>query len=290
MQHAVTELGYVRFGVSDLAAWQHMATQLIGLEAFSEGNDKQVFLRSDINHHRIELIEDDADDLLTAGLRVAGVEEFKQVQQILGDAGVAFEVGSDALAKERYVLELLQLEDPAGNPLEIFHGPRLDTAKPFYPGRRMYGKFVTGDGGVGHMILAHDGLDKMHEFYAMLGMRGSVEYRIPLPNDNSMDILFMHCNSRDHTFAFGVPTGGKKINHLMIEVDNLDDVFYSLERVEESNLPIKTAIGKHSNDHMISFYFETPSRFQIEIGCQGRPATHQSEYFTGDIWGHRFEG
>jgi hypothetical protein len=31
---AVTELGYVVFGVSDLAAWRDFATNLIGLEVF----------------------------------------------------------------------------------------------------------------------------------------------------------------------------------------------------------------------------------------------------------------
>ena len=33
---AVTELGYVVFGVSDLAAWRDFATNLLGLEVFEE--------------------------------------------------------------------------------------------------------------------------------------------------------------------------------------------------------------------------------------------------------------
>ena len=117
--------------------------------------------------------------------------------------------------------------DPSGIPLEIFHGPLVDTHRPFHPGRGMYGRFCTGSGGVGHMMMNHSGLDATYEFYKLLGMRGGIEYRIPTGDGNTFDILFMHCNKRDHTFAFG-PPGQKKVNHLMLEVDNLDDVFQTL--------------------------------------------------------------
>jgi len=281
----VTELGYVRFGVSNLAEWTDMVQTLIGLEVFDEGNAGQIFLRSDNHHHRFELVEDGADDMIGAGLRVAGADEFEQMQDTLQSAGVPFEVGDAQLAHRRHVLEILTLKDPADNPLEIFHGPQVDPHKPFYPSRRMHGRFVTGDGGAGHMIMRHAGLDKMYEFYRLLGMRGGVEYQVPLPDGNRAEVLFMHCNSRDHTFAFGPPSS-KSVNHLMIEVDNLDDVFMTHELVEASSYPVMISLGKHANDHMFSFYFATPSGWLIEIGYGGRPATHQSEYYTRDTYGH----
>ena len=281
----VTELGYVRFGVSDLSAWREFATQLIGLEAFSEGDDKQLFLRSDFWHHRIELVEDGADDLIAAGLRVAGAAEFTAMQRTLVEAGVDFEVGSKQLAAERRVHEVMMLRDPADNPLEIFHGPQVDSHKPFYPGRRMFGRFVTGSGGVGHMIMRHAGLDQMHAFYVQLGMRGGVKYKVPLPDGNVAEVLFMHCNDRDHSFAFGPPST-KSVNHLMLEVDNLDDVMMTQELVQASPYPITISFGRHANDHMLSFYCATPSQWMLEIGHAGRPSTHQSEYYVRDTYGH----
>ncbi len=68
----VTELGYVRFGVSKLAEWRDFATCLLGLEAGDDTEDGRLYLRTDLWHHRIVLEEDDSDDLLGAGLRVAG--------------------------------------------------------------------------------------------------------------------------------------------------------------------------------------------------------------------------
>ena len=122
------------------------------------GEPDRLYLRTDYWHHRIILEKNAADDLTAAGLRVAGVEEFAAMQKTLKDAGVKFEVGGKDLAASRRVLEIMRLSDPAGNPIEIFHGPRIDTYKPFLPGRRMHGRFLTGDhGGVGHMILRNAG-------------------------------------------------------------------------------------------------------------------------------------
>jgi hypothetical protein len=70
-------------------------------------------------------------------------------------------------------------------------------------------------------------------------------------------------------------------------VDNLDDVFFTYELVKRSEYPIAVSPGKHANDQMFSFYCISPSGFQIEIGWGGRDATHQSEYYTGDTYGHQ---
>ena len=281
----VTELGYVRFGVSDLAAWREFATQVLGLELNGNGEDP-VYLRTDAWHHRVVLEEDECDDLLGAGLRVAGADEFRAIQDVFRAHNVSFEVADDDAGRSAHVLEMMTVADPAGNPLEIFHGPHVETHRPFHPGRGMYGRFLTGSGGVGHMMMRPADLDATCEFYKLLGMRGGIEYRIPVPGGDTLDILFMHCNDRDHTFAFGLPTD-KRIGHLMLEVDNLDDVFLTYELVKKSEYPIAIDLGRHANDQMFSFYCVSPSGFQIEIGWGGRPATHQSEYYTRDTYGHR---
>ena len=285
--NGVTELGYVRFGVSDLAEWQAFATDLIGLEV-SERENGRLYLRSDSWHHRIILEEDGSDDLIGAGLRVAGPTEFRTLQQTLEAAGIGFQLADEATLRERRVLELLTLSDPSGVPLEIFHGPQVDSHRPFYPGRGMFGRFCTGSGGVGHMLIRTESIEASLDFYTMLGMRGSVEYRIPRPDGGAVEIGFVHCNERDHTFAFGLPVQ-KNVDHLMLEVDNLDDVFRTYELITQSQYPVVITPGKHANDHMFSFYCLSPSGFQIEIGYGGRPATHQSEYYTGDTYGHKFQ-
>lgn len=88
----------------------------------------------------------------------------------LSDGGVKAESCSAGEAAERHVLELMRLKDPSGAPIEIFHGPLLLADKPFHPGRRIPGKFVTGSGGLGHLILQQTvGYPKTNEFYVCLG-------------------------------------------------------------------------------------------------------------------------
>jgi 2,3-dihydroxyethylbenzene 1,2-dioxygenase len=283
---SVTELGYVVFGVTDLVEWREFATSLLGLEAVSEpGEPNRLYLRADYNHHRIVLEQDGRDDLNAAGLRVAGVEEFTAMQANLRAAGIGFDRGSAELIRQRRVLDLITLRDPADNPIEIFHGPLIQPHLPFHPGRRMHSHFVTGSGGVGHMILRNTGLDAMYRFYRQLGMRGGVEYKVPTPDGNTAEVLFMHCNDRDHTVAFGPPSK-KSINHLMLEVANIDDVFMTHDLIEASKYPVMISLGKHANDHMFSFYAQSPSGWLVEVGCGGRPATHQSEYYQRDTYGH----
>jgi 2,3-dihydroxybiphenyl 1,2-dioxygenase len=284
----VTELGYMGIGVKDIGAWKEFATAVVGLELVDEGERDRCYLRMDYWHHRLILHEDRSDDVLYLGWRVAGGEEFAEMQQQLSAAGIRFRVGSEEEAAERRVLEILKLEDPDGHPTEIFHGPEVQFAKPFHPGRRMHGRFKTGAGGLGHCILRQKDMKAAYRFYRALGMRGGVEYKIAM-GSRVLTPMFMHCNERDHSIAFGIGGAERRINHLMIEVDNLDDVGLTHDLVRSRNIPVTIALGKHSNDHMYSFYFRNPSGWIWEYGWGARSATHQSEYYVTDIYGHEFE-
>ena len=52
---SITELGYVRFGVSNLEAWRTFAEEFIGLEVHPESEGDRLYLRLDDWHHRIIL-------------------------------------------------------------------------------------------------------------------------------------------------------------------------------------------------------------------------------------------
>jgi biphenyl-2,3-diol 1,2-dioxygenase len=50
-------------------------------------------------------------------------------------------------------------------------------------------------------------------------------------------------------------------------------------------------LGKHTNDHMVSFYLRTPSGFAVEYGWGAREVddrTWQVQVHTaGSMWGHQ---
>ncbi len=284
----VTELGYMGIGVKDLEAWKHFAASILGLEVTDEGESDRCYLRMDYWHHRIVVHADSSDDLAYLGFRVAGAEEFLAMQHQLSTAEVPYRVGSADEAGERRVLAVLKLTDPAGNPIEIFHGPEVHHSKPFHPGRRMHGRFKTGPGGLGHCGIHEPDVAAAYRFYTLLGMHGGVEYKIRM-GDQVVTPTFLHCNERQHTLAFGAGETTRRINHFMLEVDNPDDVGLTYDMVCKEKLPIDITPGKHSNDHMFSFYFRNPSGWMVEYGWGGRPPTPQSEYYVEDMYGHQFQ-
>ena len=283
----ITELSYMGIGVTDPDAWKNFASRIIGMELTEDDKRDRCYLRMDYWHHRIVLHAHDSDDLMYLGFRVAGPQDFREMQQQLSSAGIEFRVGSDDEAVERHVLELLKLNDPDGNPIEIFHSPEVQYSKPFHPGRPMHGRFKTGTGGLGHCIIREKDVSAAIRFYTALGMRGGIEYKLRIGKHVATPV-FMHCNERDHSVAFGIGGQNKRINHLMIEVDNLDDVGLTYDLVRKNNLPIMITPGKHSNDHMFSFYVGNPSGWMWEYGWGARPATQQSEYYLEDMYGHEF--
>lgn len=286
--NGVTELGYVRFGVSDLEEWRTYLTELLGLELRDDMGGDKLWARLDNWHHRLTFEENPVDDVIGMGLRVAGTEEFRAMQDTLRDAGFAFEVASEALAMERQVLELLLLEDPGGNPLEIFHGPQFSPSLPFYPARRRFGGFVTGAGGVGHLLIRHRGVEASYEFYKLLGLTSDCHFRVPLPGTEPMRGMFMHCDgpdARDHTIAFGLPSE-KSCNHLMIECDNVDDMIQTYQLIKKAGYPMMIDLGRHANDQALSFYAKTPSGFAIEVSWGCEPPQRQSYILHEDYYGH----
>jgi hypothetical protein len=106
-------------------------------------------------------------------------------------------------------------------------------------------------------------------------------------------IAFLHCNSREHSFAIvdpglGVPPG--QLHHIMVEVNSLDDVGRAYDMCLEEDLPLILSLGRHTNDLMTSFYLKTPSGFAFEYGHGGLEIDeenwHVRHYTAPKLWGH----
>ena len=280
----VTELGYLGFNISDAQAWKTYAQECVGLEVLDEGEADRFYLRMDNWHHRFIMHVGGGDDLAYVGWRVADGEALKGMEKQLRDAGVEYRVATREEAAERKVLCLLKLHDPAGISTEIFYGPRVDEHLPFHPGRRMHGRFVTGAHGVGHVLVNCKAPADSYRFYSLLGLTGSVEYHLQTPMGVA-EPIFMHCNDRQHSVAFGIP-GEKNLNHLMLEYAELDDLGLSHDYVRRTGIPVALQLGKHSNDRALTFYSATPSGWLMELGWGGEKPAPQQQYHVLDVFGH----
>lgn len=284
---AVTELGYVGLNVTDIEAWKDFASSVAGLEVMDEGEKDRFYLRMDYWHHRLVVHRSDEDDMAYMGWRVPDAEALDEIKDQLQTAGYQSRIASPEEAAERRVLGLLKLDDPSGNPVEVFHGPLVDSHLPFHPGRRMHGKWVTGAQGMGHVLVRAYDQAETYNFYSALGLKGNVQYHLNTPN-GVVKPTFMYCNRRQHSLAFGVGDE-KRLNHMMLEYEHLNDLGKAHDIVRERGIDVALQLGKHANDAALTFYFATPSGWLLELGWAGEPSFQQQQYHLKDVFGHGIE-
>ena len=284
---SIRSLGYVGFAVKDAAAWDAFATGVLGLMPGEESGR----YRLDDLAWRIAVERGEADDLAYVGFEVAGAAELDAVAARLAEGGVAVGNGDPQRLAERGVLDLVSCHDPDGLPVEIFYGPTLRTERPFVSPVGVEA-FVTGDQGLGHIVLTTGDMAATRRFYQdLLGFRLSdVIVMRPSPRLH-IEMEFFHCNSRHHSLALVPISAPRRLHHLMIQAPSLDAVGFALERAETAGAPITASLGRHTNDQMISFYARTPAGFEVEFGfgalevddASWRVARHERP----SSWGHR---
>ena len=284
---AVSQLGYIGFEVSDLAAWETFATKVLGV-AIADRSDSGFTLRWDRNYHRVFITEGPLDDVALVGFECASEDDLETTAQALRDAGHDLVAGTADECAHRRVKKLYKFTEHAGNPAEIYVGPeRVDA--PFRSELVRTG-FVADELGLGHLVLRARDRDATADWYQnVLGFKLS-DHIVCDIGGFQVDIAFLHVNPRHHSIALGAMMP-KRMHHIMWQVGSIDDVGAAFDRCTDNRVPIMQTLGRHPNDKMISFYAMTPSGFEFEYGCGAREvddATWEpTTYDHISEWGHR---
>jgi biphenyl-2,3-diol 1,2-dioxygenase len=290
---SVTQLGYLGLNVSNLAEWERFAAEVLGLQVVDKAADGSFFMRMDENHHRFVVQHGDADDVAFIGWEVADQRALHELADQLRADGIAVAAGTGADAQARGVIELIKFNDPSGIANEAYLGPLMNYERPFHSPRAISG-FETGTMGFGHIVLRVDDSAKSLHFYRdVLGMRISdfVDLKLRRGQETKLSLTFMHCNPRHHTLAFGELPMRKRLLHFMLQVKSMDEVGSTMYLAQDRGITITGSLGRHTNDHMTSFYMRSPSGFEVEYGFGARvvdDATWKVQrHESGSMWGHR---
>ena len=277
-------LGYIGIDVADIGAWRRYA-ELLGTRVIAHGDG--FGMKIDDRPFRAAVRPTETTEgLAFAGWELPHAAALEVCAAELESAGFAIDRGSAAECDQRRIRGLISTTDPGGFTVEFFHGVVHDH-EPFVSPTGVTG-FTTGDQGLGHIVLGTPDIAGSTHFYTnVLGFRVSDYWR---PDGAEHDVVFLHCNPRHHSLAL-VPADEAALYHFMLEMNTLDDVGYTLDRHEATDTQISAGLGKHTNDHMVSFYSVSPSGFDVEIGCGGRrvdDATWTVTQLTKpSFWGHR---
>ena len=275
-------LGYVGVRTASLEDWRQFGTRLLGMQAQPLASNRLGF-RMDDAANRLAVREANDEGVDYYGWEVRDGQAFQSLAARLERNGNNVASMSAALRAEREVEDGFQTVDPAGNMLEFFHG-QARAESPFEPGRPIAG-FRTGPLGMGHAVLNVANIEQVLPYYRdVLGFRLS-DYTL-----RPFKAFFFHTGIRHHSLAL-IENERAGLHHLMIELDGLDDVGQGHDLAQLEPGRVAATLGRHSNDHMTSFYIRTPSRFMIEYGWGGRDIDPDSwtscELQHGpSLWGH----
>ena len=273
-------LGYIGITADDVEEWRPYG-EMLGAMVSDDGVGLR--MRFDERPYRV-LVGQGPDGLAFAGWELPDSDALESAVAELTAAGITIDRGSVDDCEHRQVRGLVRATDPGGFTLELFHGPILDHQ--LFVSPTGISGFTTGAHGMGHIVLGTPALEESVDFYTnVLGFRVSDYWR---PGDD--DVVFLRCNQRHHSLAL-VPASEPALYHFMVEARTLDDVGHTLDRHIDAGTPISMTLGKHTNDHMVSFYSRSPSGFDVEFGCGGLlvdDATWTVTQITKpSFWGHR---
>ena len=288
----VRNLGYIGIKASDLEAWSKFCINVLGLMAAPTA-DGGLRYRVDAQSWRIAVESGTEDDIAFVGFEVQNAQDLQAFAEKLRASGISLGNNGSAFAAERGVTELISCVDPEGLRVEIYYGPTEVHERPFVSSVGVAG-FVTGEGGIGHVVLGAADIEATRVFYQdLLGFRLSDTIRMQTPQ-GPLDLEFFHCNPRHHTLALVPTPTPKRLLHFMLQVHTLDEVGFAQERMEAAAVPVTATLGRHTNDHMVSFYAQTPSGFEVEFGYGAREvdaATWRvTRHDSTSSWGHKRRG
>ena len=290
-------LGYVGLDVPDTEAWLAFGRDILGLdpgrapdrdaylpasETEGRGANGAVYFRVDDWSWRLALHPAAAPGLRYMGFEVAGPQELDAALAELEAAGFPARRGDAAECAARAVSGIGFTQDPGGHAIELFYGPLVTNG--YRNSRGM--EFLTGALGLGHINLFAADYARSADFYTRtLGFRLTDSYHV----GPDQTVNFFHTNPRHHTVGIMQIAPFDGVHHLMLEVTELDMVGQAYDRVIAAGCRITASLGRHSNDRIVSFYVESPSGVEVEIGWGAitvGPDWTPKYRGPGDIWGH----
>jgi 2,3-dihydroxybiphenyl 1,2-dioxygenase len=281
-------LGYLVIETNRFADWRRFGTDAVGMCADEPDSDRLRF-RLDEHRCRFLLQRGPAEDVTAVGWHLDDHETLDAVARRVSDAlDLPVEEAAADEAELRGVERLVRFPGPKGLVHEVFTHPLVDA--------QASGRFVTGEGGFGHIAVTTKRPEELHAYYRTVFDARLTDFIDETISGVKLKIRFLRVNERHHSVALAATHGVRvdpirtRIQHLNVQAVRLDDMVESYRRMSELGFRMAQTIGQHSNDRELSYYVRTPSGFEWEVGWNPivvdektwEPSTHQGI----SLWGH----
>lgn len=288
----IQSLAYIVAEAANVSAWKPYAEQVLGA-ATADAPEGGLYVKLDERRFRMAVVAGSENRYLASGWEVANAADFAAAVAAIEKAGVKVEVGSAAVKAARCVTGLATFTDPSGNRHELTVGYTGGTSA--FTSPIGVAGFKTGAQGMGHTVLPALNFDATLKFFQdVLGFGLSDVFNFqPGPDAPVMRIYFLHAGAgRHHSLALAEMPSPSGCVHVMVEVNEKDEVDRGELRREKAGVKLMATLGQHENDKMTSFYMMTPGNFPLEYGWGGisiEPGVWETTYTKQvSIWGHDF--
>ena len=280
----IKEIMQIGVGVPDRESFERFSRELLGFPTTNSQDGSVTYVRVDRYPHRVAARTAAKPVLNYISFDVGGADALAEWKTKLAAKDIECRAGSKEECIERQVSDFIEFKDPDGHPLALSYGFETDNE----PVRYTRELNVTG---LGHVLLTVEDTQRSHDFYtSVLGFRLSDWVNI----DDHIRLCFLRCNPRHHSLAFGPCMPGKspRLQHVMLEVESLDDVMRTYHFMRTHKAPIGMGPGRHPNCQTVHVYVQTPGGFAVEFGWGHRrldDATHEPIVYPSgtpvDVWG-----
>jgi len=278
----IQALSYLIVETPHLEDWIKQVRDHIGMQVEVVESDQCVRLRIDEKFQRMVVTKIAGQASMGMGFEVADSTELDRIAKVLEAEGYAVTQGTEQELTLRGVEDMMFFHDPDGLRIEVCYG-LADADSLFEPGRPI-GGFRTGEMGLGHVALITEHYEKLSHLY-----RGIFGFNLSDHTDAPFRVEFLHCNPRHHTIGIADTGGPAKIYHFMLEYNDFDDVGRAYDMALPDPDSIGVSLGRHINDHVISFYLKNPDGWMFELGWASRtvgPDWEVEELEGLSLWGH----
>lgn len=287
-------LGYLVVETQRLTDWRRFGADAVGLhvDEIAPGTTR---FRLDDRACRFLLQRGPAEDVTALGWQVDDHETFDVILGRVTSRGLPVQEGTADECALRGVERLWRFPGPKGAATEIFATPVTSPD----PLAMRNAAFVTGESGMGHVAITSKDVLGLHSYYGTLFDARLSDFILERIGPVDLRIRFLRVNERHHSVAvagvqrFAVDPIRTVIQHVNVQVAELDDMVAAHERVKAEGFKMMWSVGQHPNDRSISFYCQTPSGFELEVGWSPLVVTEELEstwepttYQGISLWGH----
>jgi 2,3-dihydroxybiphenyl 1,2-dioxygenase len=282
---AISQLHYIVLGAKSLDAWAHFAVAGIGMEV-AERSSTHLHLRCDRWLSRVQIVQSDNEDVHALGWSVVSESELDDlIERLKADKRKYEDLRGPEIRALRKAMRVVRFGDDDGIVHEVAWGMEVSDRTPFVSRLAVDG-FRTQELGLGHVVLSVDDLERSMRFFKEVMGHKVTSHLFIGPHE----AVFLRCNPRHHSVALSVSHRPKRLQHLQIEYNSMDDLGRAMDRAETLPMEKVASLGKHASDWVTSFYVRAPSGITVELGFGARLLSDDEptefETFTGSVWGH----